>query len=74
MQSNPNKISSVCHLNKHGPVTPAIYSTAAIAWMIAWSISCIVIAIVEPITSMNAPLRTVQYITQQLVHTIAIVE
>ena len=38
-----------------GPVTHAIYSTIAIAWMIAWTISCIVIAVIGPFASVNAP-------------------
>ena len=38
-----------CH--NYGPVTPATYSTIAIAWTIAWTSSCIVIAIVGPIAT-----------------------
>ena len=34
---------------RNGPVTLAVYSTAAIAWTIAWTISCIVITFVWPV-------------------------
>ena len=39
----------------YGPVTPAIYSAIAIAWMIALNTPCIAITIVEQIASMNVP-------------------
>ena len=42
-------------MGSYGRVTPAIYSTIVIVWMIASTISCIVIAIVGPIANVNAP-------------------
>ena len=39
----------------YGLVTPAIYSTTAIASTIVWTIFCIVIAIVRPISCVNVP-------------------
>ena len=39
------------------PVTPAIYSSIAIVWMIAWTISCIVIAVDRPIARVNVPIQ-----------------
>ena len=55
-----------------GLVKPGINSTIAIAQIIAWTISCIVIAIVGPNSNECVLLCTVQPIIPLLVHAIAI--
>ena len=49
-------------------VTPVIYLTIALSWIIVWTIYCIVIAIVEPIASVNALTEYNKPTTQWLVH------
>ena len=47
------ELEALCLCN--GPVTPMIYSTIVIAWLIVRTISCIIITIVGLIASVNAP-------------------
>ena len=47
------ELEALCGCN--GPVTPTIYSTIVIAWLIVRTISCIIITIVGLTASVNAP-------------------
>ena len=47
------ELEALCGCN--GPVTPTIYSTIVIAWLIVRTISCIIIKIVGLTASVNAP-------------------
>ena len=58
----------------NGPVTPASYSTIPIVWTIVPTISCIVIAIVRPIASVNVPTEYSTTYYSKIISPIAIVE